>query len=267
MGRMLVRFFGHTPGAECVIASHAILGCSGLDSVFMNVGVVFGDAPSGDDRAAARLREFVARIDARGVGGYVCLSEGVQAGLGPLARELGLEPLPPLPLMVRAAGGPATRADVSAGGARFGVETVTTAAGIAEFLAISNAAFDLPPGLYGHVVTPELLAVPGIRISLGRHDGVPVSCVCAVEDEGLVAVTGMATLPEMQGRGVGGRLLAHALGSYEGRARAFYLTASREGRRLYEHAGFEIVDAATAWAVPPPPGATSGVKPSGPGAS
>ena len=110
MGRMVVRFYGRTPGACFVVAPFAILGCSGLDSVFLNCGVVFGDGAGDDDPAEARLREFVARIRERGVGGYVCLSEGTQRRLEPLARELGLEPLPPIPLMARAAG-PAPPAD------------------------------------------------------------------------------------------------------------------------------------------------------------
>ena len=65
IGRMVVRLYGRTPGACCVVASHAILGCSGLDSVFLNCGVVFGDGADGDDPAEGRLREFVARIRER----------------------------------------------------------------------------------------------------------------------------------------------------------------------------------------------------------
>lgn len=264
MGRMAMRFYGRTPGSHCVVASHALLACSGLGSVFLNVGVVFGAGPGDEDPAAARLREFVARIGARGVGGYVCLSEGVQAELEPLARELGLEPLPSIPLMSRLSGAAATAGpsgaeagatDQEGGRARPSrVERVTTELGLAEFLAVSEAAFDLPSDLYGRVVTPRLLRDPAVAAYLFRLDGAAVGCVCVVDDEGLIGISGMATLPELQGRGIGGRLLEHVLAEYRDGARAFFLTASEAGQRLYRRHGFAVVDAATAWVVSPPAG-------------
>jgi GNAT superfamily N-acetyltransferase len=247
MGRMTVRFYGRTPGADSVIASHAILGCSGLDNVFLNCGVVFGDGADGDDPAEGRLREFVARIDARGIGGYVCLSESVQAELEPLARELGLEPLPAVPLMARAAPAPAAAgAELTAS-----AERVVGEAGLTEFLSVSEAAFDLPADLYRRVVTPELLRDPALSVYLLRQGGAAVSCVCVVEDDGLVGISGMATLPEVQGRGLGGRLLEAVIGRHRAKSRAFFLIASESGRQLYLRHGFEVVDAATAWVVPP----------------
>jgi len=265
MGRMIVRFYGRTPGADCVIASHAILGCSGLDSVFLNCGVVFGDLPGGEDSAEARLREFVARIVARGVGGYVCLSEGVQAELEPLARHLGLEPLPPIPLMARSSGGDAAQSapaaheglatllspDGTSRARSCRVEPVTTEVGLAEFLAVSEAAFDLPRDLYGRVITRDLLGDPALIAYLVRLDGAAVGCVCVVDDDGVIGVSGMATLPELQGKGVGGRLLEHVLRAHGDGARVFYLTASEAGRPLYLRHGFRVVDAATAWVVSP----------------
>lgn len=253
MGRMVVRFNCRTPGSDCVIAPHAILGCSGLDSVFLNCGVVFGDGPDGEDPAEGRLREFTARIRDRGVGGCVCLSEEVQRRLEPLARELGLEPLPPIPLMVR----PGGAAAVAAGRGEeapepAAVERVSTAAGLAELLAVSEAAFDLPVGLYGRVVTGDLLADGALSVYVSRAEGRAVACACVVDDDGLAGISGMATLPEWQRRGLGTALLRHLLGDHADRARAFYLTSSQVGQALYRRCGFESVDAATAWIVPPP---------------
>jgi GNAT superfamily N-acetyltransferase len=256
MGRTVVRFYGRTPGSGCVLAPHAILGCSGLGSIFLNCGVVFGDGPRGEDPAENRLREFVALIRERGVGGYVCLSERTQQRLEPLARELGLEPLPAIPLMARVAA-PQTAGDGSAppgvvAASGSAVERVTTEEHLAEFLAVSEAAFDLPADLYGLVVTPDLLRDPGLRAYIVRLEGRAVACVCVVEDEGLAGISGMATLPELQGRGIGADLLAAVLDEH--RVRAFYLTASEAGQRLYHRHGFETVDSATAWVVPPPEG-------------
>jgi GNAT superfamily N-acetyltransferase len=265
MGRMIVRFYGSAPGSGRVLATHAILGCSGLGSIFLNCGVVFGDGPRGEDPAEDRLREFVAIIRERGVGGYVCMSGRIQRRLGPLARELGLEPLPAIPLMARGAApravGAATTASgvvgglvaATAGAASGGaVERVAAREDLAQFLAVSEAAFDLPADLYGRVVTRDLLHDPGLSMYLVRLEGRAVSCVCVVEDEGLAGISGMATLPELQGRGIGAGLLAAVLDEH--RCRAFYLTASAAGQRLYRHHGFETVDAATAWVVPPPHG-------------
>ena len=256
MGRMGVRFYGRTPGSSCILASHAILGCSGLGSIFLNCGVVFGDGASGEDPAEGRLREFTAAIRERGVGGYVCLSEAIQRRLEPLALELGLEPLPSIPLMARApggelageGGGPATTAVA----APLTVERVADAAGITEFLAVSEAAFDLPAHLYGRVLTPALLEDPAVAFYLSRLDGSAVAALCVVDDEGLCGISGMATLPGLQGRGIGGRLLTRVLELHGERARAFYLTASEAAQGFYRRYGFETVDAATAWVVPPP---------------
>ncbi len=262
LGRMVVRFYGRRPGADCVVAPSAILGCSGLGSVFLNCGVVFGDGAGGDDPAEGRLREFVARIRGRGVGGYICFSESIQRRLEPLARELGLEPLPPIPLMARAAdlaspvdAQEATRDIRSAlDPGAFSVERVHTADPLAEFLAVSEAAFDLPAELYGRVVTMDLLADPAFGVYLCRLEDAPVSAVCVVSDEGLAGISGMATLPDLQGRGIGGFLLARVLDLYRPQTRAFYLTASEAGQPLYRRHGFTVVDAATAWVVTAPGG-------------
>jgi len=263
MGRMVVRFYGRTPGSCCVVAPSAILGCSGLDCVFLNCGVVFGDGAGGDDPAEGRLREFVARIRERGVGGYICFSEGTQRRLEPLARELGLEPLPPIPLMARGtdASSPADVHQAGWGAARppldpgaFSVERVHTADSLEEFLAVSEAAFDLPAELYGRVITPELLADPALGVYLCRLEGAPVSAVCVVADEGLAGISGMATLPDLQGQGIGGFLLARVIELHRPQTHAFYLTASEAGQPLYRRHGFTVVDAATAWVVKPPGG-------------
>lgn len=252
---MLIRFFGHTADSSCVVASHAILACSGLGDVFLNCGVVFGDGPSGDDPAEGRLREFVDHIRGRGAGGYVCLSEAVQRRLAPLARELGLERLPTIPLMARSSvskpGEEGTVGDDGAG-RKCSVEQVTTVEGLADFLWVSERAFELPGHLYQRVVTPALLEDDGLSVYVCRLDGRPVACACVVEDEGVAGISGMATVPELQRRGLGGQLLTHVLRTHAERARAFYLTASEAGRSFYPRYGFKVVDSATAWVVSPP---------------
>ena len=76
--------------------------------------------------------------------------------------------------------------------------------------------------------------------------------VCIVADEGLAGISGMATLPDLQGHGIGGFLLDRVLELYRPQTHAFYLTASEAGQPLYRRHGFTVVDAATAWVVSPP---------------
>jgi GNAT superfamily N-acetyltransferase len=133
----------------------------------------------------------------------------------------------------------------------FSVERVRTDEDLAEFLAVSEAAFDLPAELYGRVVTQDLLADPALRVYLCRLGAAPVSAVCVVVDDGLAGISGMATLPGLQGRGIGGFLLERMLELHRLQAHAFYLTASEAGQ-LYRRHGFAVVDAATAWVVTPP---------------
>lgn len=264
LGRMTVRFYGRMPGSRCVEAPSAILGCSGLDSVFLNCGIVYADGPD-EDGAEARLREFVARIRESGVGGYVCLSELVQTKLEPLARELALEPLPPIPLMARGVEEPGEVAvaahDDAAAPARarpvldpaaFVVERVASHEDLCDFLAVSEAAFDLPAALYGRVVTRDLLLDPALSVYVCRLEGAPVCAVCVLVEDGLAGISGMATPPGLQGRGIGSVLLAEVIALHRHEVRAFYLTASEAGQRLYRRHGFTTMDAATAWVVPPP---------------
>ena len=101
-------------------------------------------------------------------------------------------------------------------------------------------------------MTQDLLADPALGVYLCRLEAAPVSAVCVVVDDGLAGISGMATLPGLQGRGIGGFLLARVLELYRPRTHAFYLTASEAGQPLYRRHGFAVVDAATAWVVTPP---------------
>lgn len=251
MGRMIVRIYGRVDGARCDLLPRAALACSGLDDVSLNYAVIYGDA-WGDDAAEAVLRVFAERLRERGVGGYVCASRAVSAPLAPVARELGLEPLPDVPLMMRG-GGPVdgTVASPSPDDASFTVRPATSAAGVSELLRVSEAAFGLPVDLYGRIVTPDLVDDPAVTVYLGRRGTTTVSCAFVVDDDDLVGVSGLATLPEWEGRGYGGRTL-RAVAEANPTARAFYLTADAGAEAFYRAHGYELVDAAAAWVVPPP---------------
>ena len=69
----------------------------------------------------------------------------------------------------------------------------------------------MPSGLYGRVVTTDAPRGSHARVYLYRIDGVAVAGAIVVDDEGLAGISGMATLPDLQGRGIGGSLLDHVL--------------------------------------------------------
>ena len=244
-------FYGAVPGARGLVRDGAVLGCSGLGATFLNAGIVFPEAgvprAEAERRAAVTLCEFVDVIRELGSGGYVCLGERLRGALEPLARELGLLALEVIPLMRRS---PEPPEEEPAGG--WVCERIRDEDGLAELLAVSAAAYEFPAALYGRVVTPALLRRPEVALYLCRRDGRAVSCVYTVEDGGLVDVAGMATLPERQGEGAGGALLRHVLRTHASGSRAFCLTASAAGYRLYERSGFVVVDEASAWLVPAP---------------
>jgi len=249
IGRSMALFYGGVPEARGEVRPGAVLGCSGLGAAFLNAAIVWGEpglpAAETERRAAGTLREFVGIMRGLGSGGYVCLGERLRGALEPLARELGLAPLEVIPLMRRV---PDPPAEEPAGG--YECERVADEAGLAELLAVSAAAYEIPAELYGRVVTPALLGRPEVALYLCRRNGLAVSCVYAVDDDGVVDIAGMATLPERQGEGAGGVLLRHVLRAHADGARAFCLTASAAGLRLYERAGFDVVDEAGAWLVP-----------------
>ena len=251
IGRSMALFYGALPGARGEVREGAVLGCTGLGATFLNAGIVYGGRglprEEAERRASATLEEFVGVIRGMGSGGYICLGEGLRAALEPRARELGLVPLELIPLMWR----PPEAPPPEPAGA-FTCERIGGEDGLAELLAVSGVAYGFAAELYGRVVTPALLGRPDVAFYLCRRGGRAVSCVYAVVDAGVVSIAGMATLPERQGEGAGGVLLRYALRAHAPGARAFCLTASAAGLRLYERSGFVAVDEASAWLVSAP---------------
>jgi GNAT superfamily N-acetyltransferase len=253
MGRMLVRFLSARAGAECIVTHGAVLACSGLEPVSLNCVLVFAGEPGDADdepalaERASWLREFVALVRGRRIGGYVYLGGEVSAELAPVARELGLEELVRVPLMARPAG-TADAAGPSPAGP-LTVEIVADEAALTAFLAVNEAAFDVPAEQYAEVLTTRFLGAPGVTLYLGRVAEQAALAVCVYDDDGGVVVSGMATIPALQGRGLGGRLLGHVLRAHDERARAFCLAANSGSRALYARHGFAVVDEATAWLI------------------
>ena len=172
--------------------------------------------------------------------GLLLVTEDDAPALAPVAAGLGLEDRGTVPLM-------AADLDVALAEApTAGVERAGDPGSFAEVEALVSAAF----GLRGE---------PGLRHDLDEVEGADawllrderrraMSAVVATADPDLLALWSMATPPEAQRRGHGGRLLRAVLGHYalEG-ARSACVIATPAGEPLYRSLGFAPAERLQVW--------------------
>jgi GNAT superfamily N-acetyltransferase len=99
----------------------------------------------------------------------------------------------------------------------------------------------------GDRATVELLARAG-RVYVARLDGEAAGC-CAATDEGENSEIQMvAVVPEARGRGLSGKLIAHALADAAGRGmRTSTLVATKLGLPVYERLGYRSLGVLEMW--------------------
>ncbi len=116
---------------------------------------------------------------------------------------------------------------------------------------IVAAAFSLTEEL-AEIALPDLLEASADAVVLGlAEDDRLASVVAAQVTSGTLAFWSMATPPDAQGRGLGGRLLGSLLAwGYQHEAREVAFLASPPGMRLYRSAGAEIVEHWQVWSRP-----------------
>lgn len=115
----------------------------------------------------------------------------------------------------------------------------------AELARINEIAYGYPPGAYDAVAAAPM---PKARVYFAELGGESVSCLAVWPRGSDVVVIWVATLPEARGRGIAGRLLAHALAN----ARAdgcetTTLQSSKLGRPVYERLGYDDLGFAALW--------------------
>jgi len=139
-----------------------------------------------------------------------------------------------------------------------GPDELTVAAAVAdtERLAVAErimfAVF--PPArvdaaMWGRIQPARVLGIEGWCVWLAHRSGVPAGAAFTYHDGQSVGVYQVATLPEHRGNGVARATMAAILGRYCDVP--VTLTATEQGRPLYERLGFRIVDMAVWW-VPRP---------------
>lgn len=122
---------------------------------------------------------------------------------------------------------------------------------------INDAAYGLERA-WGAALRGEP-ALP-VRWALAVEEGRPIACAGAIDVEDDLAITGVATLPDRQGRGLASLLMARLIA--EGGERGLVtstLQASRAGAPVYQKLGFRDVGNSELWEKRKDPGAPGGM--------
>ena len=117
---------------------------------------------------------------------------------------------------------------------------------------VAAAAFEVPPEMFLQLMTPALLATPGVRCYLGEAGGQPVTTGLGVKLGSYVAIFNIATPPEHRRRGYGAAVTARAVADGLGAgAQWSWLQSSAEGYKVYERLGFRTIEAWPCYAAQP----------------
>jgi GNAT superfamily N-acetyltransferase len=162
-----------------------------------------------------------------------------------------------LPVMTRDPGAVAG-AGRAGGDASISAVAVTDLECLAAAERIMLAVFPparLEPVMRGLVQPPRVLDIKGWCVWLAHRSGVPAGAAYTFHDGASVGVYQVATLPEHRGNGVARALMAAILDRYGDVP--ITLTATDQGRPLYEQLGFRVADTAIWW-VPGPDAGPNG---------
>jgi len=99
--------------------------------------------------------------------------------------------------------------------------------------------------LRGRIQPVRVLGIAGWQVWLGYRDGVPAGAAHTFRDGASLGVYQLGTLPEHRGHGVGRALMTAILRTYP--EDTVTLTATDQGRPLYDDLGFEVVSKAVWW--------------------
>jgi N-acetylglutamate synthase len=113
---------------------------------------------------------------------------------------------------------------------------------------VAAAGFQVAPEMFLQLMTPAVLAAPGVRCYLGEVDGQPVTTGLGVKLGSNVAIFNIATPPEHRRRGYGAAITARVVADgLAAGARWSWLQSSAEGYKVYERLGFRTIEAWPCW--------------------
>jgi ribosomal protein S18 acetylase RimI-like enzyme len=115
------------------------------------------------------------------------------------------------------------------------------------------AGFEAPVEPFLRLMTPAILALPGVHCYLGEVDGQPVTTGLGVVTGAYAGIFNIATPPESRRRGYGAAVTARAVeDAFKGGATWAFLQSSAPGFRIYEALGFRTAEEWTCWLSPTP---------------
>jgi ribosomal protein S18 acetylase RimI-like enzyme len=113
---------------------------------------------------------------------------------------------------------------------------------------VAAAGFEVPPEMFLQLMTPAVLAIPGVRCYVGEAGGQPVTTGLGVKLGSNVAIFNIATPPEHRRRGYGAAVTARAVADgLAAGAEWSWLQSSAEGYKVYERLGFRTIEAWPCW--------------------
>ena len=113
---------------------------------------------------------------------------------------------------------------------------------------LAAAGFEAPVEPFLQLMTPSVLAVPGVRCYIGEVDGEPATTGLGVTIGPYVAIFNVATPPAHRRRGFAAALTARAVADgFAGGARWAWLQSSEAGYTVYERLGFRTVSSWPCW--------------------
>jgi ribosomal protein S18 acetylase RimI-like enzyme len=196
------------------------------------------------DVATELVEDLLGQLAATGLPHCLQTRPGAAAQLTGLAAARGLTPARPIPLMVLE--------DPEALGAELPADGLVirelAPAEAHVHAGVAAAGFEAPVEPFLQLMTPSVLAAPGVRCYLGEVDGEPVSTGLGVTIGSYVAIFNVATPPAHRGRGFAAALTARAVTDGLARgARWSWLQSSEAGYRVYERLGFRTVEDWRCW--------------------
>jgi GNAT superfamily N-acetyltransferase len=158
----------------------------------------------------------------------------------------GLEPRFRMTVMARGAGGVFDADDSERSGIR--VVPAVDLDRLADAERILLTVFPPPPladDLQGRIQPARVLGIEGWRVWLGYRGGVPAGAAYTYHDGSSLGLYQLGTLPEHRGHGVGRAIMSAVLRAYPDDV--VTLTATDQGRPLYESLGFKSLSGAVWW--------------------
>jgi ribosomal protein S18 acetylase RimI-like enzyme len=108
---------------------------------------------------------------------------------------------------------------------------------------VAAAGFEAPPEMFLQLMTPAVLATPGVRCYVGEAGGQPVTTGLGVTLGSSVAIFNIATPPQYRRRGYGAAVTARAVADgLAAGAKWSWLQSSAEGYKVYERLGFRTIE-------------------------